>query len=164
MKHLDTTPLSKLSEKSAGNLRQTSLYAHDVVIALKDFINDNFRGLAEVTIDKSDPTIIKISPEYLAYLTKLVLKYTNGEAFTTIKASVTSRGIDIAYETDSDITLTKSEQMDIVTAARTAGFDIFPINRGFLLYAPAEKKQGAAYVYANGTKWLHDIFNKTFFS
>ncbi len=163
MKAFDRTPLTRLSQKKPGIPSSECVYAFDVANALKDFLYDNFRGLASLEIDSTDSTVVKISTEYLAYAVKLLLKYVDGRSFVSIKASVSSSALDLRFDLDSSLSFAEKEQSSILSAVSNAGFEFCATSYGFSLRAKAAEKQAAAYVYANGPGAIKKALFKMFF-
>jgi hypothetical protein len=102
MKKLDTSALSRITDPKLGIAYKKELYTHTVVLALEEFLSENFRGLIKVKYDKIENTIIKISAEYLAYLIKLLLRQADGRAFITVYASMTQGGLELSFEACSE--------------------------------------------------------------
>ena len=164
MKKLDTSALSRITDPKLGVAYKKELYTHTVVLALEEFLSENFRGLIKVKYDKIENTIIKISAEYLAYLIKLLLRQADGRAFITVYASMTQGGLELSFEADEELHFTEREQTSLISAAQSAGFYLSPSRRGFILKADAQPARGVAYVYAHDTYPLTYVFYKAFFS
>jgi hypothetical protein len=163
MKEYDRTPLTRLSGRSPGIPTLENLYAIDLVISLKEFLYENFRGLAALEIGSVDSTVVKISTEYLAYTLKELLKAIDGRAFVDIKASSTPSEFNLIFEIDTSVFITKKEQLLIFSAAKNAGFELHASKYGFTLRADAVQKQRAAFVYANSPELTKRTLIRIFF-
>lgn len=163
MKDYDRTPLTRLSGRMPGIPTPEFLYAHDLLVSLKDFLYDNFRGLAALEIGDTDSAVVKISTEYLAYALKLLLKAINGRAFIDIKASVNMFGLELNFEIDTPVFISEKEQSLILSAASNAGFELSASKYGFTLHADAVQKQMATFVYANSPELTKRTLIRIFF-
>ena len=163
MKDFDRAPLTRLSKRTAAIPFPEDIYAHNLISSVKEFLHDNFRGLASLEIVSTDSTIIKISTEYLAYTLKLLLKAIDGRAFVDIKANVNHLGLELRFEVDKQISISRKEEALIFSAATNAGFELYPSKDGFILRTKAVQKQLPAYVYATSPERIKQVFVNIFF-
>lgn len=163
MKDHDRTPLNRISGRTPGIPTLEFIYAHDLAVLLKEFLYDNFRGLAALEIGATDSSAVKISTEYLAYALKLLLKAIDGRAFVDIKASITLSGLELNFEIDTPVSILEKEQLLILSAASNAGFELRASKHGFTLHADAVQKQMATFVYANSPELTKRTLIRIFF-
>lgn len=107
--------------------------ALDLFPALKTFIDERFRGIAELQYEIRENKSIYIAPEYTAFLFKLIIVYLGGRSYLSIKVYDYGIGLKIKIISDELSKLAKRERADIIKAARNAGFVIDSTESGFEL-------------------------------
>ena len=134
--------------------------------ATKNFIEDNFPGLAEVKDDVYANFSILLNEEQLAQFLKLLLTSIYGRIFLKIHIFCDEKKLRVTITSDSPFPLDYEETNDIIRQARRAGFQLYQCDSGFSLAIALSKKVSMS-VYAisadHGALMLKISFNDIFF-
>lgn len=162
---MNTTYLSALSRLSSAvpkSISKKPCSAFSIAQELAEFMNEEFRGLAEVSYEINETGQINISVEHLAYFFKLLLKQVNGRNFVSVKISLTAGMfvIDVFYGDNIEFSL--SERASLISAAKGAGLD-FDFSNGAISLSAKKHATRAMFVYANDTEILKRTIKRIFF-
>ena len=103
--------------------------AEAFVVALEEFINDRFRGIARVKADMISAEAVLVSAEYAAYFFKTLLTYIYGRVFLNINVTYDAQGLVMLITSDENLPLTDAELRFLIKTARNAGMEIYPEGR-----------------------------------
>lgn len=134
--------------------------------ALKEFINDRFRGIARVNMDIVSAEAVLVSAEYAAYFFKTLLTYVYGRVFLNIEVSSNSHGLTMLITTDEDLPLTDPELRFLIKTARNAGMEIYPDSRRIKLtlsFAKAASYRIYAVSVGDGRRVMLSKLNEIFY-
>lgn len=162
MDNINLSALARLSSAVPKSISKKPYSAFSIAKELSEFINEEFRGLAEVSYEINGAGQINISVEHLAYFFKLLLKHINGRSFVTAKISLITGTflIDVAYGDSIEFSL--SDRASIISAAKYAGFD-FDFSQGAVTLSIKEHAAKAMFVYANDIEILKRTTRRIFF-
>ena len=104
----DTVPIDPTSR---------SVPSEAFAIALEEFMNDRFRGIASVKTDSLSAEAVMVSAEYAAYFFKMLLTYVYGRVFLDINVSCDEQGLVILITAEEDLPLTDSELRFLIKTA-----------------------------------------------
>ena len=137
----------KFSDAEVIDPRSVFLGATETVLALSDFLNENFKGLVEVDGYSSSHERVLLSPEYLALFFKQLLADIYGRYFLKISIKCDTELMSIHIPHDDSLPLSFEERCKIIKTARNAGFEVYKDENGMLLTVQyADRK--TYYVYA----------------
>ena len=134
----DTPPLDPTKELVSASVLATSS---------TEFINDNFKGAAEVACDNVTDESVVVSIEQAAYFLKNLTSSVFGRAYLKIRIYEAGDALAVTALTHSALPLSYDETNALIRVARDAGFSVSLCEYGFkmkLSYADAR----AAAVYA----------------
>lgn len=162
MNTTDLSALSRLSPAVPKSISKKSYSAFSIAKELSEFINEEFRGLAEISYEINGAGQINISAEHLAYFFKLLLKHVNGRSFISVKISLITGNflIDVFYGDSIEFSL--SDRASLISAIKYAGFD-FDFSKGAVTLSVKEHAAKAMFVYANDTELLNRTLKRIFF-
>lgn len=135
---------------SFGNERKC-YNAENVALAVDKFFNDNFRGLAEITIDLPDDAELFISIESYAMFFKEVIDFVKGRALMKIHFSSKHGKMFMRMSSSPKLPCKFEEASRFIKYARSVGFEIIrdedgviftidsKIKKHFRVYAPTIK-------------------------
>ena len=119
--------------------------------AIREFINERFRGIAHVSLHYVGTSGIFCSPEYTAYMLKALLTAIRGRVFLEITLKEVEAHLEILIEAEGPLPLTDSEMRNIIRLARNAGMQIYP-SEGSLRLTMSFTEAAARRVYAISTQ------------
>ena len=134
--------------------------------AISEFINDNFRGIAEVGADIKSTGSVMICAEYTAFYFKTLLSFLHGRVYLNIKIFEDNDALRISISSDDDMPLTFEESNYLIKLARNAGMEIYPEGKEIklsLLYSDAARHGVYAISVADGKRVLLGKFYEIFF-
>lgn len=101
--------------------------------AIKEFINERFRGIAHVDLRYVGTSGVFCSAEYTAYMLKYILSAIRGRVFLEITVKEVEDHLEILMESDNPLPLTDSEMRNTIKLARNAGMKIYPDEKAIRL-------------------------------
>ena len=107
----------------------TVISAEELALAIEEFINERFRGIAKVTIVPGISQSVLVCTEYMAFFFKQLLAEIYGRVFLNISISSEENRLSIFISCEEDIPLTDVQMRSIIKAARNAGLNIYPDRR-----------------------------------
>ena len=134
--------------------------------AISEFINDNFRGVAEVETNTTSMQSVMICAEYTAFYFKSLLSFLHGRVYLKIRIYDDNGTLRIQITSDEDMPLTFDESNYLIKMARNAGMNIHPEAseiRLSLRYSDAACHGVYAISVADGKRILIGKFCEIFF-
>lgn len=160
---IETYSISDASPQRINkSVHTTMAFSHGI----KEFIEENFRGLAEVEYDTSMNLSIMISPDYSAYFFKKLLSYIYGKAFVKIRVYTDDKQFNVEISSDTSLPISRQETNELIRQARNAGFEVYSIDTSITMATPILKEASLS-VYAipveRGAQIIKQSFNSIFF-
>ena len=134
--------------------------------AIKEFINENFRGIAEVETDIKSNGSVMICAEYTAFYFKTLLSFLHGRVYLNISIFEDDDALRMSITSNEDMPLTFEESNYLIKLARNAGMEIYPEDRQIhlsLRYSEAARHGVYAISVADGKRVLLGKFYEIFF-
>ena len=100
--------------------------AEGFAAALKDFLEERFRGAIRVNSEKISSQYILISAEYAAYFFKILLTDIYARQMLELNLTSNEHNFIMTINADEPLLLEDRELRDLVRVARNAGMEIFP--------------------------------------
>ena len=94
--------------------------------AIYEFINGNFRGIAEVETDVTSGESVMICAEYTAFYFKTLLSLLHGRVYLKIRIFEDGDNLKLTISSDEDMPLNFEETSYLIKLARNAGMEIYP--------------------------------------
>lgn len=128
---------------------------------VKEFIEQNFAGLAEVECDIPVNLWILISSDYAAYFFKKLLTDIYGRIFLKISLLTDEKQLTITIKSDSPFPLDYYKTNELIRQARNAGCEILSADEGFVMTIPILKEASLS-VYAIPVDHCAQIIKRSF--
>lgn len=151
---------------SLGNERKC-YNAEDVVVVIDRFINENFRGLAEITWDLPRDVEIFVSIESFAMFFKDVIAFIFGRALLKMHFYHKFDKMYLKFDSVPKLKCKNEENYRFLKLARDVGFDIDWSKEEFLLTVDTTvKHRYSLYVptVKDNAKKIEEIFENVFYS
>lgn len=113
----------KITDATPIDPSRKALPAAGFSSAIKEFMEEIFRGAAHVECDNIPSTPIFVCAEYAAFFFKALLTDIYGRVFVNIKITSDTKELSILIQADG-LPVTDSEMRDLIRLARNAGFRI----------------------------------------
>ena len=156
----------KLSDSVPIDPSSKSISAIAFAEAIAEFINENFRGIADVGVNVKSNASVMICAEYTAFYFKTLLSFLHGSAYLNISIQDDKDAVRLTIKADKDMPLTFEETAYLIKIARNAGMEIYPDKDEFRLslsYSEAASRGVYAISVADGKRILIAKFNEIFF-
>ena len=156
-KFSDTLPIDPTSKSIKSDAFSEAVF---------EFINGNFRGIAEVEANVESMQSVMICAEYTAFYFKTLLSFLHGRVYLKIRIWDDETALRIHITSDEDMPLTFEESNYLIKIARNAGMRIQPEAneiRLSLQYSDAACHGVYAIAIADGKRVLLGKFNEIFF-
>jgi hypothetical protein len=114
----------KISDATPRNPALEIISADGFAMAIKEFINDGFGGIAHVSCDVYSGSSILCSTEYAAYFFKKLLAEIYGRVFLEMSIKTEDDRLVIIIEPGEKLPLCDSQMRDLIRIARNAGMKI----------------------------------------
>lgn len=101
------------------------LPAEGFALAIEDFINERFRGIAKARARVASYSGVLVSAEYVALFFKMLLAEIYGRCFLNISLSNDNDNLTILIEPDSPLPIDDSQMRSIIKATRNGGMKIY---------------------------------------
>ena len=155
-----------ISDATPQRINKTVYTAISFALGTKEFIEENFRGLADVECEVSSNLSIMISPEFVAYFFKKLLSFIYGKTFVKIRFFTDYTRLNLEITSHSPLPIARHDMNELVRQARNAGFDVYAADRSISITTPI-LKEAALTVYALptdlGTRTIKQCFDSIFF-
>ena len=116
----------KLSDTAPIDPSSKSIKGEAFAEAIREFLNENFRGICEVKTDIKSSSSVMICAEYTAFYFKTLLSFLHGRVFLNIRIFEDNDSLRISITSDEDMPLTFDEGNYLIKMARNAGMEIYP--------------------------------------
>ena len=155
-----------ISDATPQRINITVYAAISFAIGTKEFIEENFRGLAEVECEVSSNLSIMISAEFAAYFFKKLLSLIYGKTFVRIRVFTDYTRLNVEIVSPSTLPIARRDMNELIRQARSAGFDVYAADRSISIAAPI-LKEASLTVYALptdlGVRTIKQCFGSIFF-
>lgn len=143
-----------------------SMHASSFSEAIEEFINNNFRGVAEVTTAVKTNESVMVCKDYMAFYFKTLLSYIHGRVFLNILIESEEKRLVMRIDADEPLPLTYEEMNDVIRAARNARMQVYLSDNGMMLtldYSAAARHRVYALSMRDGKGALLSAFGEIFF-
>ena len=141
--------------------------AEGFAAALKDFLEEKFRGAIRINCDKISAQSILISAEYAAYFFKLLLTDIYARQLLELNLTSNQHYFIMTISADEPLLLEDRELRDLIRVARNSGMEIFPDDCSLRLVArlsPAMIRRIYAASVVDGKQIMQSKLCEIFFS
>ena len=156
----------KLSDAVPVDPSSKSIRTEAFAEAISEFINDNFRGIAEVEAGVKSAHSVMICAEYTAFYFKTLLSFLHGRVYLNIQISDDKDALKIKISSKEAMPLSFEESNYLIKLARNAGMEIYPEDREIrltLCYSETALHGVYAISVADGKRILIGKFCEIFF-
>jgi hypothetical protein len=108
--------------------------------SVSEFIEENFKGLAEVECCTSTNLSIMVSEDYSAYFFKKLLSYVYGKNFVKISFFTDDNQFNVEISSGTPLQISHQHMNDLIRQARNAGFEVHSIDGSVTLATPILKE------------------------
>lgn len=136
-------------------------------LAIEEFINDRFRGVARVTAELESYGGVLVCSEYVASFFKALLAEIYGRCFLDITISSDKERMTILVKPDMPLPLEDKQMRNLIRLARNGGMRIFLEDgniRLTLLFSDAALRRVYAISVYDGRKIMLGKFSEIFYS
>ncbi len=130
----------RISDAKPIDVTRRTVSATDFSRATSSFLNDNFRGLCEVSSDipETGNVYIIVSEDQTAYFFKIMLSYIEPEKSVAIKIKLAENELTVEIGSDGHLPFDPKDGLELIKLAKQAGFTVNISNDAILLRTAAK--------------------------
>ncbi|MBO5906911.1 MAG: hypothetical protein J6Q85_01995 [Clostridia bacterium] len=165
MKKTDFYSIYRISDTRPIDVTRRTVSVADFACATKSFLNDNFRGLCNVSTDvpQTQHAYVIVSGDQTAYFFKVMLSYIRPEKYVNVEVALESDKLTVTVSSEGHLPFSEPDALEIIKLARCAGFHASITNEIISLHTKAEGSMRYQ-VYAISVNDLMAKFHEIFYT